>query len=102
MRRLTTILALLCLLPLVGAARPAVVVMKDLAFSPAVITVQAGTTVTWQNKDTRDYNVTAADGSFASGSIPPGGTFSHTFSAAGTFAYGSSLHPRMRATVVVK
>ena len=99
---MTRTLALLPLLLLAGAAAPAAVTVKDLKFSPASVTINAGEAVTWKNADGRDYTVTAKDGSFDSRTLAPGKTFSHTFKTPGTFAYGSKFHPRMDGRVVVK
>jgi plastocyanin len=45
--------------------------------------------------------VTAGDGSFDSGALGTGGTFSQTFDAAGTFDYACAFHPDMTATITV-
>jgi plastocyanin len=71
------------------------------AFAPAAITVKAGTTVTWTNADGAAHTVTANDGSFDSGSLDKGATFSQTFSKAGTFAYHCTFHSGMKATITV-
>jgi len=77
------------------------------AFSPATLTVKAGTTVTWKNTTAASHTVTSDDGkSFDSGMANPitaqSGTFSHTFTTAGTFAYHCAIHPFMKATIVVQ
>ena len=68
-------------------------------FSPARVSIKVGQTVVWTNNDQRDHDVTAEDGSFGSGNLKSGQSYSHTFTAVGTFAYGCSLHPRERGTV---
>lgn len=75
--------------------------IKNFAFSAATLTVSSGTTVKWTNNDATAHTVTADDGSFDSGNIAPGGTFSHTFSAAGTTKYHCSIHTNMTASVAV-
>jgi plastocyanin len=72
----------------------------DFGFDPSANTVKAGTKVTWTNHG-RTHTVTADDGSFASGSIGPGGTYSMTFKKAGTYAYHCAIHSSMVAQVVV-
>jgi plastocyanin len=77
------------------------------AFSPASLTIKAGTTVTWKNTTAASHTVTSDDGkSFDSGSANPiaaqSGTFSFTFTTAGTFAYHCAIHPFMKATIVVQ
>jgi plastocyanin len=59
--------------------------------------------VTWTNNDTAAHTITADDGSFDSGNLNPGDTFTHTFAtAAGTVAYHCNYHPNMVATIVVQ
>jgi plastocyanin len=74
--------------------------IKGYAFSSASLTVASGTTVTWTNNDAVTHTVTADDGSFDSGNIAPGATFSHKFSAAGTVNYHCSIHPTMKGSIV--
>ena len=71
------------------------------AFVPATLTVSAGTTVTWTNKDEEPHTVAASDGSFHSPGMGTGATFSHTFPTAGKFDYVCSIHPMMHGAVVV-
>ena len=77
------------------------VYMKNSVFSNTNLVIKTGTTVKWQNDDTMIHTVTADDGSFNSGDIQPGGSFSRTFNTTGTFAYQCTLHPGMVGVVVV-
>jgi plastocyanin len=77
------------------------VAIHGFAFAPQVITVKVGTTVTWTQQDEDSHTVTADDKSFTSDALANGQTYTHTFSAAGTYAYHCSIHPFMQATVVV-
>src|ERR1700758_2915033 len=77
------------------------VTIDNFAFAPATLTVKAGTTVTWTNRDEEPHTVAASDGSFHSPGMGTGATFTHTFSTAGTFNYVCSIHPSMHGTVVV-
>jgi plastocyanin len=76
--------------------------IKGMKYDPASVTVKAGDTVTWTNADQRDHSVAAADGSFSSGNIGPGATYSFVFHKAGKFEYSCSLHPRMKGVVIVQ
>jgi plastocyanin len=71
------------------------------AYSPATITVTAGTTIKWTNKDPVAHTVTSDDGLFDSGSLVNGDTWSMPFNNPGTFKYHCTPHPGMIATVVV-
>jgi plastocyanin len=84
------------------AAAPGAVSMKSLAFQPAKTTVAVGDKVTWTNDDTVDHNVTATRGAkFMSRAFPKGGSYSYTPRKPGTIAYVCTLHPGMKATLVV-
>lgn len=74
----------------------------DYAFSPASITVKAGSAVTWTNTGSAPHTVTADDGSFDSGSLANSATFAHTFAKAGTFTFHCAIHSSMKGTVVVQ
>jgi len=78
------------------------VTISNFAFSPDMLTVKAGTTVTWTNKDTASHTVTSDNGVFGSETVAPGGTYQFTFAQAGTFAYHCSIHPFMQGTVLVQ
>lgn len=77
------------------------VTISNFAFDPATITIKAGQTVTWTNQDTVAHTVVADDNSWKSPDINNGASFSHTFTTAGTYAYHCSIHPKMKATVIV-
>ena len=83
-----------------GAVRT--VVINRLAFTQAVAEITRGTTIIWKNEDQLAHTVTADDGSFASGMIEPGTSWSYTFNAPGSFAYHCTPHPFMKARVEVR
>ncbi|WP_458687912.1 cupredoxin domain-containing protein [Nocardia tengchongensis] len=82
-------------------AGPDAVTIDNFAFGPGSLTVAAGTTVTWTNKDEEPHTVVANDGSFRSPTLGTGATYTFTFAKPGSFAYVCSIHPFMHATVVV-
>jgi plastocyanin len=87
-----------------GASAPAAtdaVGIKNFAFSPATITVTAGSTVVWTNDDSIQHDVTFDGGSIVSSVLNHNDTFSHTFPTAGTYHYICSIHPFMHGTVIV-
>jgi len=77
--------------------------MKNLAFSPATIQAKVGQTIHWTNQDTPPHNVTYVSGPkfTSSGTLNAGGTFALKLTQAGTIHYFCSIHPFMRATIVV-
>jgi plastocyanin len=74
----------------------------NMSFSTASLTVTAGTTVTWTNKDGMTHTVTADDNSFDSGYLAMGSKFSKVFSVKGTYTYHCSIHSTMKGTIIVK
>ncbi len=66
--------------------------VADSLFDPETITVQVGDTVAWDNTGAIPHTVTANDGSFNSGNLSPGASFSYTFSQPGTFEYYCKYH----------
>lgn len=83
-------------------AQQASVQIKDFEFAPSKVTIKVGGTVTWTNDGASPHTVTAGDGSFDSGQLQKGKTFSRTFDSIGTFSYHCSIHPSMKAQVVVE
>lgn len=75
--------------------------IQGFAYTPSVISVTAGTTITWTNKDPVNHTVTSDTGLFDGALSPNGGTFSHTFTTAGTYSYHCSIHTNMTGTVKV-
>ncbi len=74
------------------AGKQVQVSVLDYKFDPATVTVNAGDTVVWTNNGAVAHTVTASDGSWDSGNLSPGQSFSHTFNSAGTVAYYCAFH----------
>ncbi len=75
------------------------------SFEPRNITVDAGTTVRWTNRDSQFHTVTKQYGSgleFNSGEIESDDTFEQEFRAVGVVEYFCELHPDMRGKVTVR
>jgi plastocyanin len=72
-------------------------------YSPQQIRVVLGvnSTVTWVSRSIAYDTVTDRGGTFGSGAIPPGGTFTYTFTAPGVYQYYCLYHPWMTGTVTV-
>jgi plastocyanin len=78
------------------------IVMEAVAFKPASITVNAGDTIQWVNRDAFPHTATANDKRFDSGEIAPGATWKLVAKEKGTFAYLCAYHPTMKGTLVVR
>src|ERR1700683_1930628 len=78
------------------------VVMKNFDFSPMMLTVKAGTTVTWKNLDGEPHTVVSPDGVFRSHALDQGDAFTFKFDKPGTYKYICSIHPKMRAAIIVQ
>ena len=75
--------------------------VADNLFTPANILVSVGTTVTWTwGSNVSTHNVVFSDGTKSSDQAS--GTFSRTFSTAGTFNYSCTLHSGMAGSVKVQ
>lgn len=85
------------------AAAPATIVMaKDFMFAPVALTVAAGSTVTWTNRDDEPHTVVSDSGLFRSAALDTDQSFSFRFDKPGTYRYACSIHPRMVGTIVVQ
>jgi plastocyanin len=80
------------------------VTIDNFSFGPAALTVKAGTTVTWTNRDDIPHTVVSTDDlkTFKSKVLDTDETFSFTFGKAGAYPYFCSIHPKMTATVIVQ
>jgi plastocyanin len=78
------------------------IVMKNFDFSPMMLTVKAGTTVTWKNLDGEPHTVVSPDGVFRSHALDQGDAFTFKFDKPGTYKYICSIHPKMKAAIIVQ
>ena len=89
-------------IPTASQAASRAVTVDNFAFSPASLSVRAGTTVTWKFKDSTKHNVTVRRGParFHSKNIRHG-SYSHTLNRRGTYKLVCTIHPDMRQTIRV-
>jgi len=64
----------------------------DNVFDPPILRIQQGETVEWTMDGNAPHTVTADDGSWDSGILAPGTTYTRAFDAPGVYAYHCSLH----------
>jgi plastocyanin len=90
--------------PTTAPAATADVAIDNFTFTPAVLEVAAGTTVTWLNRDDVPHTVTSSTKAkeLNSGAVDSDGKYQHTFTTPGTYPYYCAVHPHMTAKVVVK
>ncbi|RNB79480.1 hypothetical protein EDM59_27710 [Brevibacillus nitrificans] len=84
------------------AAKSYNVDIQSFSFTPGILTIDSGSTVTFKNLDDVVHTVTAKDGSFDSGPINKGGTYTATFSKPGVYAIYCKPHTFMTGTITVK
>jgi plastocyanin len=90
-------------LPAGAEGTPAATVgIDNFTFNPQQLTVKAGTTITWTNKDDIPHAVAAVGRQFRSKALDTGDAYSFTFTTPGSYAYFCSLHPHMTGTIVVE
>jgi plastocyanin len=95
------------------------VTIEGIAFTPQKLTIPAGTTVMWTNKDPVKHTVTSGapgkdaipgvskgtapklTGFFDHAMSPKGSTFSFTFKKPGTYPYFCRIHSSLRGVIVV-
>ena len=87
-------------------AAEVVVTMTSNAFTPAQITVEAGTTVLWDNTSNIAHTVTSGTRGAPTGEfdvrLQPGETFSYTFEETRVVDYYCIPHPGMDGIVTVE
>jgi plastocyanin len=88
--------------PAVEGRDTLVAAIQDFRFQPDRLEIAAGTTIVWTNGGQVMHTVSAADRSFDSGPIEPGGQRGITFDRAGTFPFHCTPHPFMRGIIVVR
>jgi plastocyanin len=93
-------LLLFCSGPALAAVRT--IAIDGTKFDPEIITVKAGDTVVWINKDPFPHTVTSQAGGFDSKEIAAGKSWQFKTSKPGVFPYACTFHPTMKATLKVE
>jgi plastocyanin len=80
------------------------IVIDNFAFGPQTLTVKAGTTVTWINRDGEPHTVVYSGAArlFQSKPLDTNDKFSFRFATPGTYKYYCSVHPHMTGVVIVQ
>ncbi len=84
-------------------ATPGTVFIDNFIFNPKAVTVKAGTTVTWTNRDDIVHGIASSNNAFKkSPAMDTDDTYSFTFTTPGTYQYFCYLHPQMVGSIVVE
>ena len=79
------------------------VFIDNFVFAPKDLTVKAGTTVTWTNRDDIPHGVASSNNAFKkSAALDTDESYSFTFTTPGTYQYFCYLHPHMVGSIVVE
>jgi plastocyanin len=86
-----------------GGANSAIEVNIDnFAFTPGVITVKAGTQVTWVNHDDIPHTVDSTEGKFKSAPLDTNDKFEFRFTQPGEYPFYCRMHPKMTGKIIVQ
>jgi len=84
-------------------AAAAAVSISNFTFDPKTLTVKAGTTITWTNKDDIPHGIAWTNNTFTrSKALDTNDSASFTFTTPGTYQYFCYIHPNMVGTIVVE
>jgi plastocyanin len=95
------ILAALTALSGAPAQGTPVVTIQNFKYTPATVTIRAGQSVRFVNKDDEAHTATARGNVFDSGGLDTGDSKTVRFTKPGKYSYFCTLHPYMTGTVIV-
>jgi plastocyanin len=78
------------------------ITIEAVAFSPQELTVKAGDSIVWVNKDPFPHTVTSRASGFDSALMQPDQSWKLTTSAPGEMSYVCTLHPNMNGKIRVQ
>jgi amicyanin len=84
------------------AAEDAKVMIDNFKFAPEQMTVAAGATITWVNRDDIPHSIVVPSLGVRSQLMNKGQLFTFRFDRPGTYEYMCGLHPFMHGKVVVQ
>lgn len=98
---ITTVIAGVAIFaPRMALAANHTITIKDFTFTPEVLNVAVGDTVTFVNQET-DGTLHTIRGDFTSPDLPPGASFTVTITANRSYSYFCGNHPYMLGTITV-
>lgn len=100
--RSLAMVALLSASALAGARDAHLIVIDAMEFRPRTLLVRAGDTVTWTNKDAFPHTAASSKPGFSSPEIGSGRSWTMVVRTKGDFDYICTLHPSMKARLIVR
>ncbi|QBJ96265.1 copper-binding protein [Rhodococcus sp. ABRD24] len=88
-----------------GGEPAAVIEVKNMAYTPAQVSIEKGQTVQWRFNDSGMPHDVVGEGQLEGkleSELLTEGTYEYTFDEAGTFDYHCTPHPMMVGTVIVQ
>lgn len=76
--------------------------IRGFSFSPGNLEIPVGATVTWTDEDSSTHDATARDDAWSTDRLSEGESDTLTFDAPGEYEYYCSIHPSMKARLVVR
>lgn len=83
-----------------SSAKTHIVEIRNSAFLPRTLTIKAGDTVIWKNRDIVPH--TATGKAFDTGNLDSGQSGSYVAKRKGNYSYICTYHPSMKGTIIVK
>ena len=78
------------------------VIIEDFRYAPGNLSVPVGAEVTWTNRDNAPHSATDQDETWDTGLLSKGESATLTLGEPGTFEYYCTVHPDMKARLVVQ
>ena len=88
--------------PAAEASGTTQVLISQFMFMPMTVTIKAGSSVTWVNKDDEPHTVVSDTGVFRSGALDTDMSYTFRFDQPGSYRVLCSIHPQMTALIVVE
>jgi len=75
--------------------------IANMAFNPAKLTIKAGDSVEWKNRDSAEHTATDKGKTWDTGILRRNKTSTIVFNTPGEFDYYCAVHPNMRGKITV-
>ena len=84
------------------AGDAAQITIDNFTFSPTPLSIAAGTTVTWTNRDDIPHSIVCPALNVHSRALDTDESFSFRFQTEGTYDYLCGIHPHMHGQIIVR